>query len=80
MKEHRLIGHGAIFLCAILWSTSGLFIKLVDWHPMVIAGGRSMLAALFMIAVRICVSRRNNGTGGIKTLFTNAPKLALYGL
>jgi len=51
-KEHRLASQGAIFLCAVLWSTSGLFIKLVDWHPMAIAGGRSALAALFLLALR----------------------------
>ena len=78
MKEHRLIGYGAILLCAILWSTSGLFIRLVDWHPMVIAGSRSMLAALLMVTVRVCARRSNDM--GIKTLFANAPKLAVYGL
>jgi drug/metabolite transporter (DMT)-like permease len=51
-KEHRWAGQGAILLCAVLWSTSGLFIKLVDWHPMVIAGSRSILAALFLFALR----------------------------
>jgi len=43
----------AIILCAILWSTGGLFIKLIDWHPMVIAGSRSSIAALFMLIVRL---------------------------
>ncbi|MCL2444060.1 MAG: hypothetical protein FWD13_11440, partial [Treponema sp.] len=51
-NEHRLAGHGAVFLCALLWSTSGLFIKLLDWHPMVIAGGRSILAAVVLIILR----------------------------
>ena len=46
------IGQGAILLCAVLWSTSGLFIKLIDWHPVVIAGIRSLIAALFMIFIR----------------------------
>ncbi|GHU12829.1 membrane protein [Spirochaetia bacterium] len=45
-------------LCAVLWSTSGLFIKLVDWHPVVIAGMRSFVAALFMIAFRLLVPAR----------------------
>jgi drug/metabolite transporter (DMT)-like permease len=45
-------GQGAVFLCAVLWSTSGLFIKLIDWHPIVIAGARSGIAALFMLGVR----------------------------
>jgi drug/metabolite transporter (DMT)-like permease len=42
----------AMLLCVLCWSTSGLFIKLIDWHPMVIAGVRSAIAALFMAAVR----------------------------
>jgi drug/metabolite transporter (DMT)-like permease len=46
------MGRGAIALCAVFWSTSGLFIKLLDWHPVVIAGVRSLVAALFMVAVR----------------------------
>lgn len=32
-------------LTAILWSTGGVLIKLVDWHPMAIAGGRSIISA-----------------------------------
>ena len=42
----------AIFMCAVLWSTAGLFIKLIPWHPLVIAGGRSFLAAVFLIVFR----------------------------
>lgn len=34
--------------CAILWSTGGLFIKLIDWQPFAIAGARSAIAALFL--------------------------------
>jgi drug/metabolite transporter (DMT)-like permease len=52
------LGQGAILLCAFLWSTSGLFIKLVDWNPVVIAGSRSFLAALFLFTLRILRRRR----------------------
>jgi drug/metabolite transporter (DMT)-like permease len=45
-------GQLAVVLCAALWSTSGLFIKLLDWHPVVIAGTRSLVAAIFMASVR----------------------------
>lgn len=45
-------GPGAIFLCALLWSTSGLCIKLIPWPPMAIAGGRSLLAVLLFLVVR----------------------------
>jgi drug/metabolite transporter (DMT)-like permease len=51
-KSSRQLGQGAIFLCAVFWSTSGLFIKLVDWHPILIAGARSFLAVLVLAAVR----------------------------
>lgn len=34
-----------MLLCAMLWSTAGLFIKLVPWHPFIIAGFRSLIAA-----------------------------------
>jgi len=40
-----------MLLCVLLWSTSGLFIKFIDWHPMVISGLRSAIAALFMLLV-----------------------------
>jgi drug/metabolite transporter (DMT)-like permease len=45
-------GRLAIALCAVFWSTSGLFIKLLDWHPVVIAGTRSLIAAIFMLVIR----------------------------
>jgi drug/metabolite transporter (DMT)-like permease len=50
---HQGAGQIAVALCAICWSTSGLFIKLLDWHPVVIAGGRSFIAALFMLAIKL---------------------------
>jgi drug/metabolite transporter (DMT)-like permease len=56
-------GQGAILLCAFLWSTSGLFIKLVDWNPVTIAGSRSFLAALFLFALRLPQRRRGCPAG-----------------
>jgi drug/metabolite transporter (DMT)-like permease len=52
------IGQGAVFLCAVLWSTSGLLIKLIDWNPILIAGMRSLIAALFIILLRFLSPRR----------------------
>jgi drug/metabolite transporter (DMT)-like permease len=49
----RLQGQGAVLLCALLWSTGGLLIKLVDWHPVLIAGGRSLIAALCIFVLRL---------------------------
>jgi len=43
-------GIAAVALCAFLWSTSGLFIKLVPWNPMAIAGIRSLLGGFVMLS------------------------------
>jgi drug/metabolite transporter (DMT)-like permease len=48
--------------CAVLWSLGGNFIKLISWHPLLISGGRSLIAAavvgLYMawkkIPVKVC--------------------------
>jgi drug/metabolite transporter (DMT)-like permease len=45
-------GQWAVFACAVIWSTSGLCVKLVDWNPMIIAGVRSAIAGVFMLIVR----------------------------
>lgn len=37
-----------MLLCAVLWSIAGIFIKHIPWHPMVIAGFRSLFSALVM--------------------------------
>lgn len=45
-------GITAIALCALLWSTSGLLIKLIPWNPLAISGARSFIAFLFILIVR----------------------------
>jgi drug/metabolite transporter (DMT)-like permease len=40
-----------MLLCVFCWSTSGLFIKYIDWLPLVISGLRSGIAALVMLLV-----------------------------
>ena len=42
---------GLAFLAGILWSTAGVFIKQVAWNPLAIAGARSAIAALVLLAV-----------------------------
>ncbi len=32
-------------ICATLWSLGGIFIKIIPWNPLVIAGARSLLAS-----------------------------------
>jgi drug/metabolite transporter (DMT)-like permease len=34
---------------AFLWSLAGLFIKVIDWHPLTIAGFRSLIASLVIL-------------------------------
>jgi drug/metabolite transporter (DMT)-like permease len=48
----RFTGQLAMLFCAILWSTSGLFIKLLDWNPMLIAGMRGLVATLALLPAR----------------------------
>lgn len=35
---------------AFLWSSAGLFIKVIDWHPFAIAGMRSLVSSLVVLA------------------------------
>ena len=39
-------------VCGLFWSTGGLLIKLVDWHPGAIWSARSAIAAAVLYAVR----------------------------
>jgi drug/metabolite transporter (DMT)-like permease len=41
----------AIAGCALLWSSAGLFIKIVSWNPFAIAGVRSFIGAIVILAV-----------------------------
>lgn len=40
----------AMALTAFLWSSAGLFIKVIDWHPFAIAGMRSLVSSLVVLA------------------------------
>ena len=37
--------------CAFLWSVAGLFIKILDWNPFLIAGMRSLIAFFFLLLI-----------------------------
>ena len=41
----------AVAACALLWSTGGLFVKLISWNPFAIAGIRSLIGGLVILAV-----------------------------
>ncbi len=72
-------------VCATLWSTAGIFIKWIDWNPMIIAGVRGLISAsVLYIYMRISGRRIKTGRncfltaiglGGSATLFTIANKL-----
>jgi len=40
----------AVAACALLWSTGGLFVKLIQWNPFAIAGIRSLIGGLVILA------------------------------
>ncbi len=49
MRKNNLNPSLALFLCALLWSTSGILIKLTDWNALAISGVRSLIGAITMI-------------------------------
>ena len=69
--------------CALLWSTSGLFIKFVTWNPIAIAGIRSLIGGILILAYlrrpRFTWSRTQIGAGllyaGTMITFVAANKL-----
>lgn len=49
-----------LVIAAILWSTSGLFVKILDWQPIAILAGRSFFDAIvFLIYLRRIPTRFN---------------------
>jgi drug/metabolite transporter, DME family len=50
MKEHRK-GLIAVLIAAVLWSTGGMFIKLVSWDALQLSGLRSLFAAFVFLAI-----------------------------
>ena len=50
--ENKKIKTAMLFMviCSFLWSIGGIFIKLIDWNPVAIAGARSFFSALTVFA------------------------------
>lgn len=59
-KSSRHFGVPAMAAAAFLWSIAGLFIKIIDWHPLTISGVRSLIAALVILA---WIKRPHGGRG-----------------
>ena len=49
---------GLMAACAGLWSIAGIFIKVIPWNPFVIAGFRSLLAAVVVFVFMRVTGRR----------------------
>ena len=72
-------------LCGVMWSLGGIFIKLISWNPLLIAGIRSIIAALILggymyfkkVPVNICRYSIGAGLGlsGSCIFFVIANKL-----
>lgn len=72
-------------LTACLWSIGGIFIKLISWNPLLIAGGRSLISGTVMFLymryarIRFNICRYSLlagvGLGASATLFVIANKL-----
>jgi len=50
-NKEKKTGMAAVAVCALLWSCGGLFIKLVNWHPLAISGSRSVIASVFILII-----------------------------
>lgn len=55
-QQHKAMLMMAI--CACMWSIGGIFIKLISWSPFLIAGGRSIFAAL-VVAIFMYIAKIN---------------------
>jgi len=51
LSRSQLYGVLAFAGTAILWSTSGMFIKFIPWNAFTIAGGRSLIASIVILLV-----------------------------
>ncbi|WP_353092607.1 DMT family transporter [Tissierella praeacuta] len=49
IKRDRYKGIILAAIASMMWSTGGIFIKLVDWNPISISGFRSLIASLVML-------------------------------
>lgn len=50
-KKNHLVSVLLLIVTAVLWSAGGVLIKSIAWNPIAIAGSRSAIAALLILAV-----------------------------
>ena len=68
LGSERLKGVISLSLTAVLWSTGGLVIKLVDWNPVAITGARSFIAAVVLIAFTRRLKLPKSATGWLAAI------------
>ncbi len=49
IKNLRIKGLLGAMFASMLWSTGGIFVKVIDWNPVALAGVRSLIASLILI-------------------------------
>jgi drug/metabolite transporter (DMT)-like permease len=67
----------AMALTAFLWSIAGLFIKVIDWNPIAIAGMRSLIASM-LITLYLQHPRFNFSFPQIAASLANAATMLLF--
>lgn len=50
IMDHRIKGILAAMFASAMWSTGGIFVKVIDWNPVALAGVRSLIASSVLIA------------------------------
>lgn len=51
MEHKQLNPVASLVVCALLWSTGGVLIKLVSWNPLCIAGARSFIGVITLCLI-----------------------------
>ena len=74
---NKSIGFLAMAATAFLWSIAGLFIKIIEWNPIAIAGMRSFIASI-AILIYLRHPRINFSFPQIAAAVTNAATMLLF--
>jgi len=77
-RSARFLPLLALVGCALLWSTGGLLIKSVSLSPVATAGGRSLVAAVFLFAVLKGRPDFRGGFGFWSSAVANASTMLLF--
>lgn len=79
--SQKNIGILEMFLCATLWSTSGILIKMIDMNPICIAGFRSLFAIFIVLAYMLLTKKKFifNKTSLLTALFLSGSFFCVIG-